>query len=183
MLTTNRHQAAPDKPSSPQLGMCGDSRAAFVPRAVAKVRQRMSTDCGVACLAMVAGVPYDDAAAAFTAAGLHLQRRSKKPFMSNFRDLVAAGSHLGVQLRQRPFRGWSDVQVPTVVKVAPASSVRGLSKRDWHWVVAHRTADGIHIEDPASEYPCFEIPPPFASAVDFAWYRPTGAVLHAVAFA
>lgn len=178
LKSTSDPQALNQRPS-PQLGSCGADRSAGALRVVTKVRQRMNTDCGVACLAMVAGVTYEVAAEAFTAAGLHLQRKNKKPFMSNFRELAAAADHLRVQLHQRPFRAWSDVCGATIVRVAPASSVPGLSTRDWHWVVAHRTATGIHIEDPASEYPCFEVPPPLANTVDFDWCRPTGAVLSA----
>lgn len=113
--------------SQPQLVARGVSHSAIERIGVAKVRQRMRTDCGVACLAMIAGATYEEAAAAFEAAGLHLQRKSKKPYMSNFRDLVAAASHLGLQLRRRPYRGWSEVRSPTIVKVVPASSVAGLS--------------------------------------------------------
>lgn len=163
--------------SRPQLGHCAAGRTITHGHPVLKVRQRLYTDCGVACLAMVAGVPYEDASEAFTAAGLHLKRKSKKPFMSNFRDLTAAAGHLGVQLRQRPFRTWSTIQSPTILKVKPPSAVPGLSTKDWHWVVAHRAAHGIHIEDPAHEFACYEVPPPFANALEFEYYQPTGAML------
>lgn len=147
--------------------------APSLPTKPQKVLQRLRTDCGVACLAMMANVAYEAAAQAFTHAGLHVKRGGKPPFASNFKELSAAASHVGVVLNRRPFRSWGDIQVPTILKV----SSWGGRKGDWHWVVATRTAAGIEILDPATELSSYEVPPENSCSIDFSIYQPTGHTL------
>ena len=53
------------------------------------VRRVVSYDCGVAALAMVAGITCDEARVTFITIGLDT-RRPKKPFASNFTELRRA---------------------------------------------------------------------------------------------
>lgn len=138
-----------------------------------KVLQRQRTDCGVACLAMVADVAYETAAAAFVSAGLHVQRKKKQPFASNFKELSSAAAHVGLELKRQAFRSWDDLQAPTILKVSNGRSLKG----DWHWVVAQRTPEGIEILDPATELPSYSYPQHAGGWIDFSIYQPTGHIL------
>lgn len=138
-----------------------------------KVRQRLRTDCGVACLAMVARVEYEQAAQAFTQAGLAVKRRGKQPFSSNFKDIASAAARLDISIQMQRFRSWDDVQSPTILKVSSGGGRKG----DWHWVVALRTERGIEILDPGTDLPSFENPPDDTAYIDFTSYQPTGNIL------
>jgi ABC-type bacteriocin/lantibiotic exporter with double-glycine peptidase domain len=144
------------------------------PSSFHKVLQRQRTDCGVACLAMIAGTSYEAALEAFTKAGLHLYRQRKRPLTSNFKELTAAAAHLGLALHRRAFESWPHIQSPTILKVSGGRAGR---KGNWHWVVAHRTPTGVEIQDPGTDLPSYENPPVEGCYIDFASYQPTGHIL------
>ena len=111
---------------------------------------------------------------AFTAAGLHVSRKRRKPLSSNFKELTAAAKHLGLTLHRRAFEGWASIQAPTILKV---SGGRASRKGNWHWVVAHRSPYGVQIQDPGIELTSYENPPPNCAYIDFSIYEPTGHIL------
>lgn len=121
------------------------------------VRQRLSHDCGVACLAMVSGTAYEEAYATFKRVGLD---RAAKPFSSNFKQLMRAVARHG-ELRGEDYaprmlrwRGWEAFDGVGILKV------RNGEKRDWHWVVAERHPEhGLLIRDPAFPLAGLDLPP------------------------
>lgn len=134
-----------------------------------KVRQQGMSDCGVACLAMAAGISYEAAKAAFDSAGLAVRRGRKVAYSSNFRELIDALSVTGVNAKRKRFAGWGCIAGPSIVKTNVDA------KGDWHWVVAYLDAEqGIVLLDPADDLPCFENPPLDVFYVPLHKYAPAG---------
>lgn len=103
------------------------------------VRQRARDDCGIACLAMVAGVTYERAADVFAA--LNIGRRGTR--RSNYAGLVLATHALGLHGHRRPWRGWATVEGVAILKIPHPKG------QNWHWVVAERTTRvGVIVRDP-----------------------------------
>lgn len=139
---------------------------------IAKVMQQGHTDCGVACLAMVAGIPYGKAKAAFDANGLSERRGRKPAYASNFKELIGALAAVGVVARRRIFSGWAGLTGMSIMK----TNVR--SNGDWHWVVAFPHAErGIVLMDPAFDLPCFENPPLDVYYMRLDRYTPEGSYI------
>jgi hypothetical protein len=122
------------------------------------VRQRGPTDCGVACLAMAAGISYERALQVFRELGLDSDNsRHGKPLLSNFRNLeTALRLHCSCPARRRRWAGWRELELSLesgqlgILKVWPAASGRARPKHS-HWVVAEAHAvAGIIIRDPWS---------------------------------
>lgn len=83
-------------------------------------------DCGLACVAMLAGVPYEDALAAFrNLAG----EATTKSFYTNHRQVEAMLHSLGVATERIRFRSWRAIGTHAIVKVNVKKS------GNWHWVV------------------------------------------------
>lgn len=120
------------------------------------VFQQESHDCGVACLAMAAGITYDSAKYAFSLVGLDRPSRpGRKPFSSNFKELRKAFELMGYPAEVTRFKGWHAVQGPCVVAV----QAKGGAKGDWHWVFADRTEElGVVVLDPAWDCVATEAP-------------------------
>lgn len=117
------------------------------------VRQEDAMGCGIACLAMLSGVPYSEVRQAFISAGLDLARGRKPPYSSNFKELIAVASSTGLQARLRRWNGWHEVEGLGVIKVPTG-------KPTSHWMVVERTqAFGLVVQDPAIDWPAFERPP------------------------
>lgn len=97
---------------------------------MAFVRQRGRKDCGVAALAMLCNVTYEEAEAAIP--------NYKKGRGTRTRQLIAGAKRLNYhtdQTRLRPLRldhigGWTGIETNTLVKI-PHPTQKG----DWHWVV------------------------------------------------
>lgn len=107
------------------------------------VLQRTPSDCGVACLAMAAGITYARAAYIFEHLGLTKKRKGRPVFSSNFRDLQRALAILGRPCRLRRFSTWDAVQGPAIIKVDNGT------RYNWHWVYATRTEEqGLMLLDP-----------------------------------
>lgn len=117
------------------------------------VLQEDSQGCGVACLAMVAGVPYAKVRALFMCHGLGEKRGRKLPFATNFRELLAMAAQLGLKGTMKRWTGWSAVNCAGIIKV-PTNA------RDWHWMAVERTeAFGSVAHDPALDWPAFDRAP------------------------
>lgn len=97
------------------------------------VPQRYSTDCGVACVAMIAGVSYQEA---FDAIGFTAER---KQFYTTHTCVTNALRRLGISVKRRKFRSWQEISGPAIVPVNHRSS-----GQFFHWVVF----DGRRILDP-----------------------------------
>lgn len=118
------------------------------------VRQRERSDCGVACLAMVASIDYVEALATFERLGYG----AKKPRLSsNFAELTAALRHHGLTPRMTRWRGWESFSGLGILKTRAA---RRPNRGQWHWVVAEaHAACGYLVRDPACPLAALERPP------------------------
>lgn len=119
------------------------------------IRQRQTTDCGVACLAMTAGVSYERALDVFLRLGLD-RKRKDAPLLSNFADLERAARSIGLRARRQRWVGWCRFSGVGVLKVKPY----GAGGRRWHWVAAERHPQlGIVVRDPAFALAAIESAP------------------------
>lgn len=117
------------------------------------VKQEDAHGCGVACLAMVAGEPYERVRALFVSQGLGERRGRKHPFATNFRELLAISALLGLKGTMRRWTGWRAVNGAGIIKV-PTTAL------DWHWIAVERTeAFGAVAHDPALDWPAFDRAP------------------------
>lgn len=105
--------------------------------------QRLATDCGVACLAMLCGVSWMRARTAIFGAV------KRQGFSTRTRDLVRGATVLGFRLdsRLRPCRGrgWADIPTPALVKVG------NHTKTGWHWVVVANHDGTKSVFDPCMD--------------------------------
>lgn len=117
------------------------------------VGQEHPNGCGVACLAMLSATSYAYVSEMFVQQGLGVGQGRKRPFASNFRDLMAVAEKLGLQGAMRRWRGWAAVEGVGVLKVPSKPP-------NWHWVVVERTQRfGVVVQDPAMDWPAFERAP------------------------
>ena len=93
---------------------------------IQRVEQRANgrADCGVACVAMLAGCSYEQA---LTALGFEGQQRQ---FYTRHRHLMNALSMLGCVVQRKKFVTWYQIAGPAIVAVNHTR--RG---KYWHWVV------------------------------------------------
>lgn len=98
-------------------------------------------DCGLACVAMVASVPYEDALSAFRKIEY---KESTRSFYTNHRHIEQMLSHLGKKTKRIHFRSWHEIEHHSVVKVNPKKS------GNWHWVAfdAGRSEPVVHDPKP-----------------------------------
>lgn len=141
------------------------------------IRQRQTTDCGVACLAMTAGVSYERALEVFLQHGLD-HRRKTAPLLSNFADLEKAARSLGLRIRRQRWTGWCRFSGVGVLKVKPY----GTGGRKWHWVAAERHPQlGIVVRDPAFALTAIELAPEGVLHQALEHIRPCGSWLSVAA--
>lgn len=139
-----------------------------------KVRQQSACDCGVACLAMAAGLSYADAREVFVANGLGAKRGGKAPFRSNYKELRRVLAKAGFPSQLKRFSGWDSVGRAAILKVFAKANGK------WHWVFAGRELRrGLFLQDPATELPAFETLPkevlePDRPYTEIGIYKPTG---------
>lgn len=146
------------------------------------VLQRGRHDCGVACLAMAAGVDHATAERAFIEVGLGAKRGGKPAFASNFKDLRAALRHLGHDSRLVRFTDWSHLRTPAIIKVQQHPGSGG-KKGDWHWVFSSRhPIHGLVVLDPSLDVPAVEIFPPVDAAQPFNALGVAGLMAHDLSF-
>ena len=146
---------------------------------IIRVRQRLPTDCGVACLAMVAGISYETGAEVFRSKRLGEQRNTKAPYSSNFQELRGVLQAAGVSNRMRRFNSWADLGHVSILKTRLFRNQK--LHRDWHWVVAVRRGiplpsgvPSIEILDPGNDGPCYEVMPMNVECVGFQFCKPFG---------
>ena len=125
--------------------------------AFSKIVQQDSYGCGVACLAMAAGISYEEARALFVRVGLGQRRKHKPAFSTNLSDLAMALSVAGLVSVPRRWKGWSHLKGLGVIKIRASGSATG---KGWYWCLAFQHADyGIVLFDPHSFEPTFQYPP------------------------
>jgi|SRR3989338_6723346 len=105
-----------------------------------RVRQRSvkHADCGVACIAMLAGCSYDGALEALEFAD------DAEEFYTWHVDLFNALGKLGCAVKKRKFISWREIEGCAIVAVNHTKN-----GRYWHWVVF----DGEAILDPKPSRP------------------------------
>lgn len=99
---------------------------------IQRVLQRDSSDCGVACLAMVANISYLAARGVFDAVGIP-NIRPHLPYASNFKQLRQALTEFGIESSLERWRGWGHF---SGIGILAVNAGPGSSPRNWHWVVA-----------------------------------------------
>lgn len=100
------------------------------------VFQRRESDCGVACVAMIAGMSYEQA---FDAIGYE---EDWKHFYTTHRALTNILRELGWNIIWKKFRSWDAIPGCAIVAVN-----HRCNRRYFHWVVF----DGAMIFDPLPE--------------------------------
>ena len=98
-------------------------------------------DCGLACVAMVAGVSYEQALEAFRT----LDRKGKtNKFYTKHCHVSKMLGHLGLSTKRIRFQSWREIEHHSIVKVNVKKS------GTWHWVVfdAGRTYPAVHDPKP-----------------------------------
>jgi len=108
---------------------------------IKRICQRYRSDCGVACVAMIAGVSYQQAFAVFGFA------EGEKGFHTRHKDLVEALDKLGCQVQRKMFRAWEDIPGHAILAVN-----HRCKRRNFHWVVF----DGKAVLDPSPHRPARE---------------------------
>lgn len=121
-----------------------------------RVRQRYRSDCGVACVAMVAQVKYQQA---FDVFGFTEEDR----FYTRHKHLMEALEKLGCEVQRKMFRSWEDIPGHAILPVN-----RRCEGKHFHWVVY----DGKAVLDPNPQRPARE--------KSFKRYRASGWYLLAV---
>jgi len=139
---------------------------------VLKVVQTDRYGCGIACLAMVAGIPYEVARQQFNEYGLGIRRGCRPAYSTTTSELIGAVGRSGLLVQPRRWRGWSDFHGLGILKVR--DDWRG-KKGKWHWAVAFRHNEfGVVVFDPHETTPSFEQMPMDVICIDFRYYEPKG---------
>jgi ABC-type bacteriocin/lantibiotic exporter with double-glycine peptidase domain len=108
------------------------------------IRQRTSADCGVACIATLAGGGY--AKALRTAVRL-FERRIVREGLDD-KQVLQLGRRLGLKIgREVRTSRWERVTDLALVSTHPRKRRDG-SGIDWHWSVAQRVNGGVRVFDP-----------------------------------
>lgn len=137
---------------------------------IRKIVQTDTYGCGVACLAMVAGISYEAARERFHELGLGVRRGCKPAYSTSSGEMRMAISTSG--LISRRWRGWAELQGLAVIKVR--DDWRGAKGR-WHWAVAFRHPEfDIAVFDPHQSAPSFSRMPTDVECFDFCIYEPKG---------
>ncbi|MEN1629717.1 hypothetical protein AAIH00_11405 [Pseudomonas aeruginosa] len=139
---------------------------------IRKIVQTDTYGCGVACLAMVAGISYEAARERFHELGLGVRRGRKPAYSTSSGEMRMAISTSGLITDSRRWRGWAELQGLAVIKVR--DDWRGAKGR-WHWAVAFRHPEfGIAVFDPHQSAPSFSRMPTDVECFDFCIYEPKG---------
>lgn len=103
-------------------------------------------DCGIACVAMVAGVTYEEALTAFKALP---GRNEASNYYTSHREVEQMLAHFNLRTSRMKFDSWRALSAHSIVKVNP-----GKSGRRWHWVVfdAGRAEAVIHDPKPGKRH-------------------------------
>jgi hypothetical protein len=140
---------------------------------IAKIFQRLRSDCGVACAAMLLGKPYEDTLLLFIAAGLDKRVGRHLPFCSKVGELQKVLEADGAIIKRQRFTDWDSLKTPCIAKTLVRPN------GDWHWVVIDRDPElGIYVLDPCEVLPCYEYIPELGASVTIDYYIPQGTCLH-----
>lgn len=88
------------------------------------ISQKYINDCGVACVAMIAGVKYEEA---FAALGFV---EDGGAFYTTRKQLTRALQYFGVAVERKLFRSWDEIPGRAIVAVN-----HRCNRRNFHWVV------------------------------------------------
>ena len=106
-----------------------------------RVQQKDAGGCGIACVAMIAGMTYHQIKSFFEE---HIfSRKDKKPHCRHY-QLRKALEELGIQTEKQPFRHWRLIDTQAIVPIN-----RQLDG-GWHWIVFVRDGNRPYILDPGS---------------------------------
>ena len=107
-------------------------------KSIRRVRQRYRSDCGVACVAMLAQVPYQRA---FDACGFS---ESERRFYTSHAQLTKALNILGCKVQRKKFSSWGDIPGCAILPVN-----HRCNRCNFHWVAY----DGKYVRDPNPKRP------------------------------
>lgn len=139
---------------------------------IQKIVQTDNYGCGIACLAMVTGTPYDHAREHFNQLGLGVRRSCRPAYSTSSREMLGILASTGLIVDARRWRGWNAFHGLGVLKVR--DDWRGKKGR-WHWAVAFRHSKfGIVVFDPHECAPSFEEVPMDVLCFDFRIHEPKG---------
>lgn len=93
-----------------------------------QVKQRYETDCGVACVAMLAGCSYRKA---FKVLGFADNQRK---FYTRHHHLISSLEKLGCVVKRKRFHSWRKICGRAIVPINHKQN------GDWHWVAFDRDA-------------------------------------------
>jgi len=108
-----------------------------------RVRQRDPTGCGLACIAMVAGINYEKVRAI---AVNELEWDGSGDFYTGTRDLRDLGRYFGIEVgkRRRSFKSFNAL---------PETAILAINYKEqtdtWHWCLYRRIKDDEFIYDPS----------------------------------
>jgi len=107
-----------------------------------RIRQRDSTGCGLACIAMVAGINYEDVRAIAVS---KLGWDETGDFYTGTRDLRDLAGYFGIAVgkRRRSFKSFNALPDTAIL----ANNYKEQTDT-WHWVVFHRIEGKPVIYDP-----------------------------------
>lgn len=110
---------------------------------IKRVIQEDSTGCGIACVAMVAGISYAEAKQ--LTVNNKILKKSVKNFYTTTKDLVNILKSIGIEpSKGRKVRYWSSINNISIV------AINFLETTDtWHWVVFIPDADTGYVLDPS----------------------------------
>ena len=141
---------------------------------IQKAVQPEGYGCGVACLAMVAGLDYEQAWRIFYRNGLDARRKQRPPLSTCHSELSGVITAAGLVNEQRRWTGWRDFNGLGIFKMKDDWRGDGFKKK-WHWVVAFRhPVYEVVIFDPHQPAPAFTKMPMDVECTAFSLYQPKG---------
>lgn len=110
---------------------------------IKRVIQEDSTGCGIACIAMVAGISYAEAKQ--ITLNNEILKKSVKNFYTTTKDLVNILNSIGIESSKgRKVRYWSSINTISIV------GINFLETTDtWHWVLFIPNEDTGYVLDPS----------------------------------
>ena len=110
---------------------------------IKRVIQEDSTGCGIACIAMVAGISYAEAKQ--ITLNNEILKKSVKNFYTTTKDLVNVLNSIGIESSKgRKVRYWSSINTISIV------GINFLETTDtWHWVLFIPNKDTGYVLDPS----------------------------------
>lgn len=110
---------------------------------IKRVIQVDSTGCGIACIAMVAGISYAEAKQ--ITLNNEILKKSVKNFYTTTKDLVNVLNSIGIESSKgRKVRYWSSINTISIV------GINFLETTDtWHWVLFIPNEDTGYVLDPS----------------------------------